>query len=257
LKAESKSLKVSIITATYNSSKTIIDTVNSIKNQSYNNIEHIIIDGVSKDNTIDLIKNSNPNCIIYQGKDDGIYDAMNKGLKVTTGDIIGILNSDDFYPNENVIEKIVDLFNSENYDASYGDLIYIDSEDITKVKRLWISGSYNHKNFLRGWMPPHPTFFVRKSVYEKYGLFNISLWGAADYELMLRFLFKNKISVGYLPSVVVHMRTGGQSNTSIFNRIKANIEDRKAWKINDLKPKWYTLYLKPLNKISQFFIHSK
>jgi glycosyltransferase len=249
-------LKVSIITATYNSDKTIVDTLNSIKKQSYTNIEHIIIDGVSRDNTIELVKATNPNCIIYQEKDDGIYDAMNKGIKKATGEIIGILNSDDFYPNEYVIEKVVALFNSESCEATYGDLIYIDTEDISKIKRLWISGYYDHKNFLKGWMPPHPTFFVKKSVYERYGLFNISLWGAADYELMLRFLFKNKISVGYLPDVVVHMRTGGQSNTSFKNRVRANIEDRKAWKINGLKPKWYTLYLKPLNKISQFFIRS-
>ena len=148
------------------------------------------------------------------------------------------------------------IFNETGCDAVYGDLLYVSALDTSKVIRHWMSGDYKRDNFLKGWMPPHPTFFVKKELYEKHGLFNLSLWGAADYELMLRFLFKYQCSLVYLPQIMVHMRAGGQSNLSIFNRIRANMEDRKAWKINNIKPKWYTLSLKPLRKLNQFFIKS-
>ncbi len=251
---EESIIKVSIITATFNSSRTILDTMNSVQNQTYPHIEHLIIDGLSTDNTIELIESTNFKGNIHSGKDKGTYDAMNKGIGLANGDIVGILNSDDFYASETIIKDVISLFNETGCDAVYGDLLYVDGIDTTKFIRKWISGKYNRENFLQGWMPPHPTFFVRKSVYEKYGSFNISLWGAADYELMLRFLYKNKVTAAYLPKVLVHMRTGGQSNTSILNRLRANMEDRKAWKINDIQPKWYTLNLKPLRKVNQFFI---
>ena len=246
-------LKVSIITATYNSSKTILDTLHSLQKQRYPYIEHIIVDGVSVDNTINLIKSTdNFNGEIHIGKDKGIYDAMNKGIGLASGDIVGILNSDDFYADETIIEKVVSLFSETGCDAVYGDLLYVNASDTSKVIRRWVSGDYKRDNFLHGWMPPHPTFFVRKELYGRYGLFNISLWGAADYELMLRFLYKHHCSLAYLPQVMVHMRVGGQSNNSIFNRLRANMEDRKAWAINGIKPKWFTLFLKPLSKLNQF-----
>ena len=250
------SIKVSIITATYNSSKTIKDTLHSIQSQNFPSIEHIIVDGVSQDNTIELIKSSDFKGQIHIEKDNGIYDAMNKGIGLANGEIIGILNSDDFYADETIIEKVVSIFNETGCDAVYGDLLYVSALDTSKVIRHWMSGDYKRDNFLKGWMPPHPTFFVKKELYEKHGLFNLSLWGAADYELMLRFLFKYQCSLVYLPQIMVHMRAGGQSNLSIFNRIRANMEDRKAWKINNIKPKWYTLSLKPLRKLNQFFIKS-
>ena len=250
---KNNSIKVSIITATFNSSKTILDTLRSVQTQSYPSIEHIIVDGVSTDSTIELIKSTdNFKGEIHIGKDKGIYDAMNKGIRLVNGDIIGILNSDDFYADETIIEKVVSLFNETGCDAVYGDLLYVNAIDTSKTIRHWVSGNYKRDNFLQGWMPPHPTFFVRKELYNKYGLFNISLWGAADYELMLRFLYKHHCSLAYLPEVMVHMRAGGQSNQSIINRLKANLEDRKAWRINGIKPKWYTLYLKPLRKLNQF-----
>ena len=246
-------VKVSIITATYNSSKTILDTLHSLQRQNYLLIEHIIVDGVSTDNTIELIKSTNNfNGKIHIGRDKGIYDAMNKGIELVSGDIVGILNSDDFYADETIIEKVVSLFNETGCDAVYGDLVYVSAADTTKIIRRWVSGDYKRDNFLRGWMPPHPTFFVKKELYSKYGLFNISLWGAADYELMLRFLYKHHCLLAYLPEVMVHMRVGGQSNNSIFNRLRANMEDRKAWAINDIKPNWYTLFFKPLRKLNQF-----
>ena len=251
--AANTALKVSIITATYNSSKTVLDTLHSLQKQSYPHIEHIIIDGLSTDNTIELIQSTNFKGDIHSGKDKGIYDAMNKGLGFAKGDIVGILNSDDFYAEETIIEEVVSLFNQTGCDTVYGDLVYVDGVDTSNIKRMWVSGSYERKNFLNGWMPPHPTFFVRKELYDKYGLFNISLWGAADYELMLRFLYKHGAKAAYLPKVLVNMRIGGQSNTSLINRLRANLEDRKAWKLNDIKPHWYTLFLKPLRKLNQFF----
>lgn len=249
----SSSLKVSIITATYNSSKTIIDTINSVNNQTYPNIQHFIIDGLSTDNTLELIKSSNFKGEIHSEKDRGIYDAMNKGIALSNGDIIGILNSDDFYADSTAIENVVSLFEETNCDAVYADLIYVDAENTSIVKRIWKSGSYNKANFLKGWMPPHPTFYVKKELYTKYGNFNISLSSAADYELMLRFLFKHGAKPAYLEKVLVHMRVGGKSNVSIKNRIFANLEDRKAWKMNGLIPNWYTLFLKPIRKLGQFF----
>jgi len=245
-------LKVSIITATYNSANTIMDTLHSLQNQSYRHLEHIIIDGLSTDNTIELINSTHFKGEIHSGKDKGIYDAMNKGIALAKGDIVGILNSDDFYAEETIIEQVVSLFNETGCDAVYGDLVYVDGTDTNKVTRLWVSGDYKRESFLQGWMPPHPTFFVKRSLYEKYGLFNISLWGAADYELMLRFLYKHHAKAAYLNKVLVKMRTGGQSNQSIVNRLRANMEDRKAWKLNDIKPNWYTLFLKPLRKLNQF-----
>ena len=252
----SSPLKVTIITATYNSSKTILDTIDSVLEQKYPNIQHLIIDGLSTDNTIDLIKNTNFTGEMYSGKDKGIYDAMNKGIALAKGDIIGILNSDDYYADDSVIEKVVALFEETGCDAVYGDLLYVDAIDTNTIKRNWVSGRYNRENFLKGWMPPHPTFFVRKELYNKYGDFNISLSSAADYELMLRFLFKHRVKLEYLEQTLVHMRVGGKSNVSIKNRIIANLEDRKAWKINGLKPKWYTLFLKPVRKLGQFFFRS-
>ena len=244
-------MKVSIITATYNSATTIADTVRSVQQQTYPDIEHIFIDGSSKDETLSVIRSLHDGLIISE-KDKGIYDAMNKGIAVAKGDIIGILNSDDFYPSDTIIEKVVQLFEGTNCDAVYGDLLYVDSIDIKKIKRKWISGTYNSNNFLYGWMPPHPTFFVRKKCYEQFGVFNLNLGSAADYELMLRMLYKHKIKAAYLPEELVHMRTGGVSNQTIKNRILANKNDRIAWKTNGIAPYFFTLYLKPLRKIFQF-----
>lgn len=243
---------VSIITATYNSEATITSNLSSIKEQTHPFIEHIIIDGASNDNTLAIIKDQSPSAKIFSEKDNGIYDAMNKGIALATGDIIGILNSDDLYMNNSIIEKVVKLFEQENCDAVYGDLIYVDANDTSKIKRRWKAGSFIKNDFLYGWMPPHPTFFVKKEVYEKYGKFNLSVFTAADYELMLRFVYKYGIKVAYLQEIMVKMRTGGASNESITNRLLANKGDRMAWKINDLKPFWFTLMAKPLRKITQF-----
>jgi glycosyltransferase len=250
-------MKVSIITATYNSASTIKDTFLSVKQQSYNNLEHIIVDGASTDNTVHLLNYLGHNGPLLSEKDNGIYDAMNKGLSMATGDIIGILNSDDFYPHAGVIEKVVKAFSSGDCDAVYGDLVYVDAHHATKVLRKWIAGGYSKKLFYKGWMPPHPTFFVKREVYEKYGDFNLEFKSSSDYELLLRFMFLNEIKVKYLPGVLVHMRAGGHSNRSLRNRIAAHKEDYMAWRSNGISPKWYTLAMKPLRKVKQYVIAEK
>lgn len=245
--------KVSIITVCYNSERTIEDTLQSVINQSYPNIEYIVIDGVSTDGTLSIInKYKDKITIIVSEKDNGIYDAINKGIRLATGDIIANLNSDDFYIDNNVIADVVTTFEKEKTDTLYADLYYVDAVDTNKIIRYWKSKQYKEGLFLRGWMPPHPTFFVKKEVYQQYGLFDLQFKSAADYEIMLRFIHRFKTSIAYLPRIIVKMRVGGVSNANLKNRIKANQEDRKAWKVNGLKPHAFTLIFKPLSKLFQF-----
>lgn len=243
-------MKISIITVSYNAIATIEDTIKCVLAQSYENIEYIVVDGNSSDGTKEVIsKYKNQISKIIIESDNGIYFAMNKGLSLATGDVIGILNADDLYADNDIIENVVTEFENANADALYGDLVYIKNN---KVIRYWKSGKYSWKLFKFGWMPPHPTFFVKKEMYKRIGVFNTDFKLAADYELMLRFLYLNKISCVYLPKVLVKMNIGGESNKSLKNRILANSEDKKAWKVNMLKMPFYTNYLKPLLKVKQF-----
>ncbi|MES2732314.1 MAG: glycosyltransferase family 2 protein [Bacteroidota bacterium] len=252
------SIKISIITAVYNNCSTVSHAIESVLSQDYPNIEYIIIDGKSTDGTVDIIRK-------FEGKiskwvsepDKGIYDAMNKGLELATGDVIGLLNSDDFYENTSVISDVASIFHAKNTDALYGDLLYVDAKDITKIVRYWKAKPYVVNTFLRGWMPPHPTFFVKKEIYQKYGKFNTSFKSAADYEFMLRVIHKHKIKLAYLPQILVRMRTGGVSNLSLKNRLMANKEDYLAWQLNELKPRFYTMWLKPFRKLYQYFARPK
>lgn len=247
-------LKVSVITVCYNSSETIENTIQSVVSQNYSNIEYIIVDGLSTDDTLKIVDKYKKNIArIISEKDDGIYDAINKGIAVATGSFIAILHADDFYANNDAISDVVDAFTKQNVDAVYGDLQYVDRLDTNKIKRNWISGEYQKQNFLNGWMPPHPSFFAKKECYSQYGVFNTTLKSAADYELMLRFLYKHNCSVAYIPKVLVKMRVGGKSNVSLMNRIKANREDKKAWELNGLTPEVFTFIKKPLSKLGQFF----
>lgn len=243
---------VSIITATYNSEKTIRDTLASVAAQDYPHIEHIIVDGLSTDNTLAIVREYPHVSRIISEKDNGIYDAMNKGIKAATGEIIGCLNSDDFYESDSVITRVVEQMLADHSKALYGDLVYVRPDHTTRITRTWIAGKFKPRKFLFGWMPPHPTFFVRREVYQQFGIFNTTLRSAADYELMLRFLYKVRIPVSYLPRILVRMRAGGMSNASFRNRIKANREDRQAWRVNQLHPYFYTTLLKPLRKLIQY-----
>lgn len=248
-------MKVSIITVTYNSAKTLTDTINSVLNQDSCDIEYIIIDGKSNDNTLHIVQSYGSKISKYISEPDkGMYDAMNKGIKLATGDIVGILNSDDIYNHNNTVHKVVETFEETGCDAVYGDLVYVHQNNLNKVIRKWTSKPYNRSQFKYGWMPPHPTFFVKKEIYEKYGVFNTALKSAADYEIMLRFLYKHRITPQYIPEILVRMRAGGVSNANMSNRIRANKEDRMAWKINELDHHFFTIWLKPIRKIFQFFL---
>lgn len=246
-------MKISIITVSFNAENTIEDTICSVLEQSYEDIEYIIIDGQSTDSTMEIIERYKRHIdTIISELDEGIYDAMNKGIQKATGDVVGILNADDVYANENVIKRVVEKMQENEADALYGDLVYVHPKNTDKVKRKWISGLYNEGLFLKGWMPPHPTFFLKKDHYLQKGGYTKELKTAADYELMLRMIHRYSIKPAYLPEVMVKMRTGGESNVSLKNRWNANREDRKAWKMNGLKPGLFTSIRKPLSKVGQF-----
>jgi glycosyltransferase len=249
-----RTMKISIITVSFNNAVTIETTLSSVASQTGDTIEHIIIDGGSTDGTLDIINRYRSGLAhVITESDNGIYDAMNKGISLASGDIIGILNADDFYANDNVIAQIAAVFEDDSVDTCYGDLEYVDTFNTTKVFRYWRSGEYRPEKFFHGWMPPHPTFFARRALYEKYGDFNLALGSSADYELMLRFLLKHGATAVYIPDVLVKMRTGGVSNASFRNRLRANRMDRLAWQINGLPPKPWTMYMKPLSKLLQYF----
>lgn len=244
-------MKISIITVSYNSSLTISRTIESVLSQKNVDLEYVIVDGASKDGTVDIIRQyaeKNP-CIKWiSEKDNGIYDAMNKGIGLATGKVIGILNSDDYYAGDTVLEEIVKTFCDDNtLESCYGNLLYVKNK---KPYRYWKAGK--PRSFINGWMPPHPAFFVRKVVYEKYGVFRLDCGTAADYELMLRFLERYKISSTWVNKVITHMAAGGASNSGIESRINAYKNDEMAWGINNLKPTCLTLQLKKLRKIPQY-----
>lgn len=247
-------MKVSIITVCYNSGKTISDTIASVAGQTHENIEYIVVDGGSTDETIQIVKSfSDTVDILITEPDNGIYDAMNKGIKAASGDIIGILNSDDLFEGSQVVEDIVKVFESDaECQCVYGDLIYVSSQNIHKILRYWRTGEYVKNSFYYGWMPPHPTFYVRKSVFENYGYYLTDLKVAADYEFMLRVVGKHRLPVKYINRVLVRMRAGGVSNRSILNRQQSLQENYKAWHINQLKPYPFTIPLKILRKLGQF-----
>ena len=226
---------VSIITIAFNSAQTIRDTITSVLSQSYSNIEYIIIDGASNDATVQIVREYEP---LFNGRlkwvsepDEGLYDAMNKGVKMATGDVIGILNSDDLLYDSNVLRDIALAFD-ENTDALFGNLYFVKSDDVHCIVRAWKGSTYS--SFKKGWHPAHPTFYVRREVYEKYGVFDTSFDVSADFELMLRFIEKNRIRTKYLDRYMVKMRMGGESTRNIANIVKGNrniiraFRDRKS-----------------------------
>lgn len=249
-------MKISLITATYNSAETLYDTLQCVKEQDHSDIEHIIVDGGSKDETLQIVGQFQHVTRVISGKDKGIYDAMNKGITAATGEVVGILNSDDVYAHPGVLSTIANAFNDTSVMATYADLQFVQRDNLDKVVRTWKAGEYTRRSFYYGWMPPHPTFFVRKDVYNKVGTFNLALGSAADYELMLRILLKHQIPAVYLKNIIIKMRIGGVSTSSLMNRLKANHQDRMAWKVNGLTPYPFTLYLKPLRKLGQFLKRS-
>lgn len=245
---------ISIITAIFNSASTIRDCIESVKNQSLQP-EQIFVDGGSTDGTLDIVREY----VLEMAKvvtepDLGVYDALNKGISLATGEVIGVLHGDDLYADAEVLSRVSKVFEDERIDSCYGDLEYIDPKNPEKVVRRWRSGPYDARRFYWGWMPPHPAFFVRRKIYEKHGLYDLTFGTAADYELMLRFLVKYRITSVYIPATLVKMRTGGMSNISVRNRLRANRMDRRAWRENGLKPFPFTHILKPLSKVGQYFV---
>jgi glycosyltransferase involved in cell wall biosynthesis len=247
-----KNLTISIITASLNSGATIRDCVQSVRKQTYP-VEHIIMDGVSTDDTVSKAKKfARSNALITSQRDNGLYDAINKGIRIASGDIIGILNADDFYPHNRIISIVQEVFKNSEIDACYGDLVYVDRKDTSRIVRYWRSSPYSDKLMNNGWMPPHPTFFVRRSVYENHGTYRLDMGTAADYEFLLRVLAVNRIRALYIPTLITVMRTGGVSSSSLRARLRANRMDRKAWVVNSLRPKPWTLIAKPMRKSIQY-----
>lgn len=247
-------MKVSIITATYNSAATIHDTLASLESQTYPDIEYIIIDGSSKDNTLEVIKDSCTRVSkIVSEPDRGIYDALNKGIAAATGDIVGFLHSDDLFAYPDAIQDMVGIFQSGRYDAVYADLEYVQQKNVNKVVRLWHSGAYNKKKLKYGWMPAHPTFYMKRSCYKKLDDFDLSYKISADYDSILRYLLRGNVNAGYLPKVLIKMRVGGISNRSLATILRKTREDIQAMRNNGLF--WpLTVALKNLSKIPQFLV---
>ncbi|MBK11974.1 MAG: glycosyl transferase [Crocinitomicaceae bacterium] len=245
-------MTVSVITVTYNAADTVSEAVRSVVEQRGNfKLDYHIVDGASTDTTLAAIEPFKDRIAkITSDPDHGLYDAMNRGLARAKGDIIGILNADDRFADERVVSDIIAAFEATEADGIYADLDYVKAEDGETVTRQWKSG--HPGNFNRGWMPPHPTLFVRRSLYEQHGLFNLQLSSAADYELMLRFFHFRGAELAYLPRVTVKMRTGGKSNASLYNRLKANAEDAAAWRLNGIRPPTLLRIQKPFRKLSQF-----
>lgn len=247
-------MKVSIITATYNSSSNILDAIKSVQNQTYNNIEHIIIDGGSTDNTLELIRSVNNRVEkIISEPDNGIYDALNKGIALASGEVVGFVHSDDLLASSNVIELIVKTLEETNSDGVYGDLKYVSSENLDKEIRFWKSRPFSTKLLSRGWMPAHPTFFIKKNVYNQEGIFNTKYRISGDYDFMTRILVKNKYSFVYLPTVITKMRVGGVSNNGLKNLVKKSKEDYTIMKNANFTFPLYSLIIKNFSKIPQYF----
>ena len=243
---------ISVITAALNAVETIKDCLESVKKQNYP-VQHVIIDGLSHDGTQELSKkHACPGATIISERDGGPYDAINKGIGFATGNVVGVLNADDFYPHSRVLYIVAKVFENPEVGACYGDLVYVDRKSPSRIARYWKSRPFDERLFYNGWMPPHPTFFVRRTVYKDLGIFNLDQGSAADYELMLRFLLKYRTRVCYIPTVLAVMRKGGLSNRSFRQRVRANRLDKRAWIVNGLKPMPWTLLAKPVRKIFQF-----
>ncbi len=246
-------MKVSIITVTHNSERFLEDCIRSVAAQSHPDIEYIVIDGNSTDETNSIIKRYEQHIDQWISEpDNGMYDALNKGMKMATGNIVGILNSDDILASIDTIAGIVQCFNVNKVDSIYGDLVYVEQENTGKTIRAWHGKRYNRKNFQYGWMPAHPTFYVRREIIESLGGYETHYYSAADYEFMARYLYNHRVSSFYHPSLIVKMRIGGASNKTIYKRLRANRRDYLAMKVNNIPYPLIVSILKPLIKIPQF-----
>lgn len=246
-------MKVTIITVTLNSEKYLAECIQSVYNQNYKNIEHIIVDGKSTDKTVQIIKDNSDYITKWISEPDrGMYDAINKGIAMATGDVIGVLNSDDVFASGDVIHNIVDCFIRTKSDSVYGDLVFVNPSNIQKITRIWKGLPYKRFRFNYGWMPAHPTFYLKRELIKQYGLYENHYYTAADYEFMARYLYKHRISSCYLEQLVVKMRCGGLSNGNLKRRLRANRRDYLAMKKNNIPFSFLVSILKPLGKIHQY-----
>lgn len=245
-------MKISIITAVFNRDGTIGQAIDSVARQSFADVEHIIIDGASSDNTLREIEHKRHTGLrVLSEPDNGIYDALNKGITLSTGGILGLMHSDDYFADEHVLSKIADAFANPTIDAVYGDLHYVTASDDIRIVRNWRSGRYKHAKLRRGWMPPHPTLFLRRAIIEKFGAYDTSYEIAADYDAILRWFGKDQLRVVYIPEVLVKMRVGGISNQSLGKIIRKSMEDYRAIRANEIGGLG-TLALKNIRKLGQF-----
>ncbi len=249
-------MKISVITICFNSSKTIRRAIESVLKQKNIDLEYLLIDGASKDTTVEIIKEYAEKypCIKWiSEKDNGIYDAMNKGVAMASGDVIGILNSDDCYASDDILETVLETLKDEKLESCFGDILYVKTSENKMIPyRYWRSGK--PRTFKFGWMPPHPAFFLKKSAYQKYGNFRLDCGTAADYELMLRYFEKNHISSKWVPKIFTYMEAGGASGASIVAYKKSHINDKDAWKKNGLKAAPGMIWFKKFRKLPQFIL---
>ncbi|MFX4296141.1 glycosyltransferase family 2 protein [Pseudosulfitobacter pseudonitzschiae] len=247
-------MKISIVTAVYNRESTIAQAITSVQSQNYDKVEHILQDGGSSDGSLEIInKLSYPNTHVVSAPDTGIYDAINKGISRATGDVIGLMHSDDYFASDAVLEKVATALQQSDIDGVYGDLDYVSAADTSRVIRRWTSGDVTQSKLRRGWMPPHPTLYLRRSVFERFGDYDTSYTISADYDAMLRWLWTHQIKLAYIPEVLVKMRVGGESNRSVGRILRKSREDYRALRKNGVGGAW-ALGLKNTRKISQFFV---
>lgn len=246
-------MKISVVTAVFNRVDTISDTIASVRSQSYENVEHIIQDGQSTDGTVERINTIAPDqTVLVSEPDSGIYDAINRGMRRASGEVIGLMHSDDLFSCNAVLSRVASAFQTPEVDGVYGDLVYVSANDKDKVIRYWCAGEYSFSKLRRGWMPPHPTLYLRRGIYEKWGLYDTRFRIAADYDAMLRYLVRGRIRLAYIPEVLVKMRVGGESNRSLERIIKKSREDYYAIRQNDIGGMG-TLINKNLSKLGQFW----
>lgn len=256
-------MKISIVTATYNSGKTLRDTMESVLHQTYPDIEHIIIDGESKDNTMDIVRELEPR---YNGRlkyiserDKGIYDAMNKGISLASGDVVGILNSDDFFSSNYVIEIIASTLSNSELDAVYGDIHFVEDEDLKKCVRYYSSSSFRPWMMRLGFQPAHPSFYCKKEIYDRHGDFDINFRIAADFENLLRLIYINRIKTGYIPLDCVTMRTGGASTSGVKSHVRILTDHLRAYRKNGVKSNVFldiSRYVYKIGEVLNSKVHS-
>lgn len=246
-------MKVSIITATYNSASYLEEAILSVMKQEHHDIEHIIIDGGSTDGTLAIIEKYKAHIAHWISEPDrGMYDAINKGMHLASGDIIGTLNSDDLLADNKVISSVVQAFRNKKTDTIYGDLVYVKPDNMFNIIRVWKGKEYKRSRYNFGWMPAHPTFYFKRNLLESYGYYENHYYTAADYEFMARYLFHYRASAYYLPRLIVKMRSGGMSNGNIFRRLRANRRDYLAMKKNNIPFAFVVSIMKPFRKILQY-----